>query len=96
MPTFAIRDTSQVPIFKKLSKANLEQQQMYEGFILEAGTANVGELSLGEAEESRSVKVRLRRASNRMGTEIEIWDADGKVYFRNSTPGPKRGRPRKS
>ncbi len=96
MPTLAIRDTGQVPAFRKVSKANLEQQQMYEGFISEAGSSNVGELSLSESEESRSVKVRLRRAANRLGTALEIWDADGKVYFRSLAGTPKRGRPRKS
>jgi hypothetical protein len=74
----------------------LEQQQLYEGFIRETGAANVGELALSEGEESRAVKVRLRRAANRMGTAIEIWDADGKVYFRSAASAPKRGRPRKA
>jgi hypothetical protein len=40
----------------------------------------------------RSVKVRLRRASSRLNVDLDIWDADGHVYFRRVT---RRGRPRK-
>jgi hypothetical protein len=64
----------------------------YEGF-LQAINGDVGELELSPDEPVRGVKVRLRRAATRLSREIEIWDADGRVYFRVAT---KRGRPRKS
>jgi hypothetical protein len=64
----------------------------YEGF-LQAINGDVGELELSPDEQVRGVKVRLRRAATRLSREIEIWDADGRVYFRVAT---KRGRPRKS
>jgi hypothetical protein len=64
----------------------------YEGFI-QAINNDVGELELSPGEQVRGVKVRLRRAATRLSREIEIWDADGRVYFRVAT---KRGRPRKS
>jgi hypothetical protein len=34
----------------------------------------------------------LRRASSRLNVDLDIWDADGHVYFRRVT---RRGRPRK-
>jgi hypothetical protein len=71
-----------------------EQQRLYESFIREAA-GDVGELELGPNEQIRGVKVRLRRASTRLGSPIEIWDADGKVYFRTENQR-RRGRPRKS
>jgi hypothetical protein len=40
----------------------------------------------------RSVKVRLRKAASRLGVELEIWDADGRIYFK---PPTKRGRPKR-
>jgi hypothetical protein len=40
----------------------------------------------------RSVKVRLRRASSRMGVDLDIWDVNSHVYFKRVT---RRGRPRK-
>jgi hypothetical protein len=52
-----------------------------------------GELELTSGESARSVKVRLRRAASRVGAEVQIWDADGKVYFMR---GARRGRPRKA
>jgi hypothetical protein len=52
----------------------------------------VGDLELEPGENVRSVKVRLRRASSRLGIDLEIWDANGHVYFRRVT---RRGRPRK-
>ena len=64
----------------------------YEGFI-QAIDGDVGELELSPDEQVRSVKVRLRRAATRLGREVDIWDADGKVYFQVAS---KRGRPRKA
>jgi uncharacterized protein YheU (UPF0270 family) len=64
----------------------------YESFIRDAGT-DVGELELSADENVRGEKVRLRRASTRMGVDLEIWDANNRVYFRST---PKRGRPRKA
>jgi hypothetical protein len=55
-------------------------------------TNDVGDLELEPSENLRSVKVRLRRASSRLGLDIDIWDVNGHVYFRRVT---RRGRPRK-
>jgi hypothetical protein len=68
-----------------------EQQRMYEGFIREVGSGDVGELELSPGDQIRSVKVRLRRAASRLGVEVEIWDANQRVYFR---PATRRGRRR--
>jgi hypothetical protein len=92
MPQFSVRNREDVPAPVRASKAVREAQLEYEGFI-QAINGDVGELELGPEDQLRSVKVRLRRAANRLDREIEIWDANGRVYFR---PVVKRGRPRKS
>jgi hypothetical protein len=66
---------------------------MYEGFIREVGSGDVGELELAPGDQIRSVKVRLRRAASRIGIDLEIWDANQKVYFRSAT---RRGRRRQA
>ena len=93
MPKLEVRKASEVPSPSRSSRAVQEQQRMYEGFIREVG-AEVGELSLAPGEQVRGIKVRLRRASTRVGAPIEIWDVDGKVYFRAENQR-RRGRPRK-
>ena len=95
MPKLSIRKPGEVPAPIRTSKAIQEQQKLYEGFIAEA-TGSVGELVLDIDEAIRSVKTRLRRAATRIGRRLEIWDADGKVYFQSETPRPGRGRPRKT
>ncbi len=91
MPRLEVRRPNEVPTPSRSSRAVQEQQRLYEGFIRDVD-GNVGELQLGAGEQVRSVKVRLRRAATRLGSEIEIWDADGRVYFKTAA---KRGRPRK-
>ena len=93
MPTLHKRRPEEVPQRTRGSRSVQEEQRLYDTFIKDAGS-DVGELELGDNESVRSVKVRLRRAATRAGTEILIWDSDGKVYF--SSDAPKRGRPRKS
>ena len=92
MPNLSIRNPSEVPPPHRTSKAVAEAQQQYEGYI-RAINGDVGELELDPEENLRGVKVRLRRAARRVGKELQIWDADGRVYFQITT---KRGRPRKS
>jgi hypothetical protein len=69
-----------------------ERQALYEGFIRQINS-NVGELQPAEGENMRGIKVRLRRAASRLGSEIEIWDANGNVYFQTTK---RRRRPHKS
>ena len=64
---------------------------MYEDFIGQLD-GNVGELELVPDEQIRGVKVRLRRAATRMNKPVEIWDANGKVYFK-AEGARRRGRP---
>ena len=93
MPTLTVKKAADVPQPSRVGRAVREQHELYEGFIKQIG-ADVGELELAPGEQVRAMKVRLRRASTRLGSQIDIWDADGKVYF--ATSGPKRGgRPRK-
>ena len=92
MPTLQKRELSEVPKPSQISLAVRERQELYEGFVKSAGT-EVGELELAADESVRAVKTRLRRAGTRLGTDLQIWDNDGKVYFSRAQ---HRGRPRKS
>ena len=92
MPTMTIRSASEAPVPNRSTKAVREAQLQYEEYV-QAINSDVGELELSPDEQARSVKVRLRRAATRLGREIEIWDASGRVYFRVAA---KRGRPKKS
>lgn len=93
MPLLHVRKPSEAPSPSRSSKAVREQQQKYDDFIRSIDASEVGDLKLESNENVRSVKVRLRRASSRIGIEIDIWDANGHVYFRRIT---RRGRPRRS
>ena len=95
MPTMTVRSAAEVPQPSRVSRAVREQQEVYEGFIRQIGE-NVGELTPSAGEQVRALKVRLRRASTRLGVQIEIWDANGKVYFVVRTQARRRGRPRKN
>ena len=93
MPRLTVRTAAQVTQPSRVSRAVREQQEMYEGFIKQIGS-DVGELEPAAGEQVRALKVRIRPASTRLGTQIDLWDADGKIYFATSVP--KRGRrPRK-
>ena len=91
MPRMTIRSASEVPPPSRSPKAIREAQLQYEGYV-QAINGDVGELELSAGEQPRSVKVKLRRAATRLGRDIEIWDANGRVYFRVAS---KRGRPRR-
>jgi len=91
MPRMTVRNANDVPTPTRSTKAVREAQEQYERFI-QSINGDVGELELSEGEQLRGIKVRLRRAASRLGREIEIWDADGRVYFRVAS---KRGRPKK-
>ncbi len=93
MPTLTARKVSDVPAPLRASRAVREQQQLYEGFIRQIG-GDVGELEPGSGEQIRSLKVRLRRAATRLNAELEIWDANDRVYFRTQAQR-RRGRPSK-
>ena len=93
MPLLHVRKPSEAPPPSRSSKAVREQQQKYDEFIRSIDASEVGDLELESNENVRSVKVRLRRASSRIGIDIDIWDANGHVYFRRIT---RRGRPRRS
>lgn len=94
MPKLQLRNPTEVPPRTNASRAVQEQQRLYEGFINQLN-GNVGELELAADEQTRAVKVRLRRAATRLNKAIEIWDANGKVYFK--VEGQRgRGRPRKA
>jgi len=92
-----VRQPGEVPQPSRVSRAVREQQELYEGFIKQVPNDNdVGELDPGTGEQIRALKVRLRRASSRLGIQIETWDANGKVYFAVRAQARRRGRPRKA
>jgi len=65
---------------------------MYDGFARAIGPGSVGELVLADGENLRGVKVSLRRAATRLGQSLDIWEADGRVYFRRAAPKRTRRR----
>jgi hypothetical protein len=62
----------------------------YESFVREVGDHHVGELMLSGRDDMRAIKASIRRAADRLGLELNIWDISGNIYFR--APGPKLGR----
>lgn len=93
MPQLHIRKPSEAPLPSRSSRAVREQQEKYDDFVRKIDASEVGDLELEPAENVRSVKVRLRRASTRVGVDVDIWDVNGHVYFKRVT---RRGRPRKA
>ena len=93
MPKLEVRKANEVPSPSRVSRAVRQRQETYENFIREI-EGNVGELDLAPGEVARGVKVRLRRAATSLGTQIDIWDTNGKVYFKQASR--RRGRPRSS
>jgi hypothetical protein len=93
VPVLHIRKPNEAPPPSRSSRAVREQQQKYDDFVRGIDVSDVGDLELDPNENVRSVKVRLRRASSRLGLDLDIWDANGHVYFRRVT---RRGRPRKA
>ena len=92
MPQLHVRKPNEAPLPSRSSRAVRELQQKYDDFVRQIDTTDVGDLELEPGDNVRSVKVRLRRASTRVGVDLEIWDVNGHVYFRRVT---RRGRPRK-
>ncbi len=92
MPRLNVRKASEVPLPSRASRAVRELQQKYDNFVRGVDVSEAGELELEAGDNIRSVKVRLRRASSRLSVDLDIWDANGKVYFRRVT---RRGRPRR-
>ena len=92
MPVLRLRKPNEAPLPSRSSRAVREQQQKYDEFVRRVEVNEVGDLELEPGENVRSIKVRLRRASSRLGLDLDIWDANGHVYFRRIT---RRGRPRK-
>lgn len=95
MPVMTVRKAAEVPQPSNTSKAVREQQKLFESFIRRIGSDEAGELDPAPGEQIRALKVRLRRASTRLNTQIEIWDANDKVYFIVRQLKRGRGRPRK-
>ena len=92
MPKLHVRKPGDVPPPSRASRAVREQQQKFDDFVRGIDVTDVGDLELDSGENVRSVKVRLRRASSRLGVDLDIWDSNGHVYFRRVT---RRGRPRR-
>lgn len=87
MAVLHIRRVGDVPPPLRGSFEARRAQQIYDGFVKEVDRDHVGELTIVGEETIRSVKVRLRRASTRLGRPVEIWDQGERVFFR---PEPRR------
>lgn len=86
MAKLTVRKPGDVPERSTGSKLVRERQAMYERFVREIGATGVGELELDPADNLRGVKISLSRAAKRIARTIEVWDADGRVYFRTTVP----------
>ena len=93
MPTLHVKSPGEAPKPTTGSRAVRELQAQYDGFLKTIDSSEIGELELESKESIRSTKVRLRRASTRLGIDLNIWDVNGHVYFQHKT---RRGRPRKT
>lgn len=93
MPQLSVRNAADVPRPSRASRAIREQQGLYDNFLREIND-QVGELELEPHESIRSVKVRLRRSAARLGLELDVWDANNRVYFRTRGRRGRGGRGR--
>lgn len=93
MPIAHTRKMSEVPPPSRTSRKSRVKQSEYNGFVNLLKDDDVGELELAPEENLRGVKVSLRNAGTRLGIPLDVWDANGKVYYRRGT-GTKRGRSR--
>ncbi len=85
MPLLRVLNPNEAPPPSRLPRAVREQRQRYEDFIRRIEVNAVGDLQLDSSENLRSVKVRLRRAASRLSIDVDIWDSEGRVYFRRVT-----------
>ncbi len=92
MPTLHVRKPGEAPTPSRSSRAVRELQQKYDDFVKGIDASQIGDLELEPSDNVRSAKVRLRRASSRLGINLNIWDVNGHVYFQHVA---RRGRPRK-
>jgi hypothetical protein len=53
----------------------------YSEIVQRLTTEMSGALQLEEGESARTAKLRLRRASKRLGVELEIWEEAGLIHF---------------
>jgi hypothetical protein len=80
MPKLSVRSGNEVPQPTRASMAVQEARRQYEAYIREVGN-NVGELEILPGEQVRSIKIRLRRAATRIGSELDIWGINDRIYF---------------
>ena len=92
MPRLNIRrpDEVLVPVIKDKSSAELRAD--FEQLIRDAD-GGVGELRLTSGDKARSLRVRLSQAARRLGTSLEIWESDGRLYFRRELKRHRRRLP---
>jgi len=60
------------------------RREAIDSLIREADPGSVTELALHPGETARSLKQKIRRASNRLGVEVEVWDEGSKVCLRKT------------
>ncbi len=54
--------------------------------MLAIGPGEVGRLVLTDGETSRSIKIRVERAAERLNIFVAAWTVEGIVYFRLVDP----------
>ena len=84
MPTLDILATEVAPVPSKGTNAEQEARSAYEGFIWRINEMDdkVGKLTLEGGERLGSVRMRLSHAARRLNKGLEVWQANGNLYFK--------------
>ena len=82
MATFTVIDAAQAPRPLKQSGRLVKRMAEYEGYLNSMKPGKVGKLSPASGETPRGVANRVSRAGKRLGRSVNVWAADGVVYFK--------------
>jgi hypothetical protein len=82
MAIFSVIDAAQAPRRLRQSGRLATRMVEYETFVNGVKKGHVGKLSPAAGETARGVALRISRAGKRIGRSIDVWAADGAVYFK--------------
>jgi hypothetical protein len=85
MAKVRIRKLSEVPppppALPKYRNRRFAVTDEFEEYVLALDGTKVGEVRLEASDELPLIKSRLKRVAARVGREIRVWEARGKLYF---------------
>ncbi len=93
MAEFAVVKASQAPRRPTIPARLRARMAEYEVYVVSVKKGQAGKLVPDDDETSRAVAVRVTRAARRRAKPMDVWTADGAVYFRPQpvTPIAMRG-----